>query len=105
MNTRAHLLTLISAGLITLVGLSAPAESKGYLKGDGPPKRGYSQSGLSCKPHYSAAFGDHRQRWTTAVNRWRATLTAKYGSFSRSVKELDRKVEARFSRKAHGAIS
>jgi 2-iminobutanoate/2-iminopropanoate deaminase len=44
MNTRAHLLTLISAGLITLVGFSAAAESKEYLKGDGPQKRGYSQA-------------------------------------------------------------
>jgi 2-iminobutanoate/2-iminopropanoate deaminase len=44
MNTRAHLLTLISAGLITLVGFSAAAESKEYLKGDDPQKRGYSQA-------------------------------------------------------------
>jgi hypothetical protein len=31
MNTRAYALTFISAGLMTLVGLSAAAESKEYL--------------------------------------------------------------------------
>src|SRR6202047_4765938 len=44
MNTRAYSLTLISAGLTTLVGLSAAAESKEYLKGDRPQQRGYSEA-------------------------------------------------------------
>ena len=44
MNTRAYSLTLISAGLMTLVGLSAAAESKEYLKGDRPQQRGYSEA-------------------------------------------------------------
>src|ERR1700686_297681 len=44
MNTRAYSLTLISAGLMTLVGLAAAAESKEYLKGDRPQQRGYSEA-------------------------------------------------------------
>ena len=44
MNTRAYSLTFISAGLMTLVGLSAAAESKEYLKGDRPQQRGYSEA-------------------------------------------------------------
>src|SRR3984893_13262613 len=44
MNTRAYSLTFISAGLITLIGLSAAAESKEYLKGDRPQQRGYSEA-------------------------------------------------------------
>ncbi len=44
MNTRACSLTVISAGLIALVGLSGAAESKDYLKGDRPQQRGYSQA-------------------------------------------------------------
>src|ERR1700676_3131366 len=41
---RAYSLTFISAGLITLIGLSAAAESKEYLKGDRPQQRGYSEA-------------------------------------------------------------
>src|SRR5258708_12620300 len=44
MDARAHSLTLISAGLMALVGLSAAAESKEYLKGDRPQQRGYSEA-------------------------------------------------------------
>ena len=44
MHTRAYSLTLISAGLMALVGLSAAAESKQYLKGDRPQQRGYSEA-------------------------------------------------------------
>jgi 2-iminobutanoate/2-iminopropanoate deaminase len=44
MNTRAHLLIFISAGLMTLVALSAAAESNEYLKGDRPQQRGYSEA-------------------------------------------------------------
>jgi 2-iminobutanoate/2-iminopropanoate deaminase len=44
MNTRAYSLTFISAGLMTLVGLSVAAESKEYLKGDRPQQRGYSEA-------------------------------------------------------------
>jgi len=43
MNTRAYSLIFISAGLMTLIGLSAAAESKEYLKGDRPQQRGYSE--------------------------------------------------------------
>jgi 2-iminobutanoate/2-iminopropanoate deaminase len=44
MNMRAYALTFISAGLMTLIGLSAAAESKEYLKGDQPQRRGYSEA-------------------------------------------------------------
>src|ERR1700724_4312791 len=44
MNSRASALTFISSGLMTLVGLSAAAESKEYLKGDRPQQRGYSEA-------------------------------------------------------------
>ena len=44
MNTRAYSLTVISAGLIALVGLSDATDSKEYLKGDRPQQRGYSQA-------------------------------------------------------------
>ena len=44
MNTKAYSLTLISAGLMALVGLSVAAESKEYLKGDRPQQRGYSEA-------------------------------------------------------------
>jgi 2-iminobutanoate/2-iminopropanoate deaminase len=44
MNSRAYSLTLISTGLMTLVGLSAVADSKEYLKGDRPQQRGYSEA-------------------------------------------------------------
>jgi 2-iminobutanoate/2-iminopropanoate deaminase len=44
MNTRAHTLTFIRAGLMALVGLSAAAEAKEYLKGDRPQQRGYSEA-------------------------------------------------------------
>src|SRR5260370_38011629 len=44
MNARAYALTCISAGLMALVGLSAAAESKEYLKGDRPQQRGYSEA-------------------------------------------------------------
>jgi 2-iminobutanoate/2-iminopropanoate deaminase len=41
---RAYSLTLISTGLMALVGLSAVADSKEYLKGDRPQQRGYSEA-------------------------------------------------------------
>jgi len=44
MNTRARSLTVISAGVMALVGLSGAADSRGYLKGDRPQQRGYSQA-------------------------------------------------------------
>jgi 2-iminobutanoate/2-iminopropanoate deaminase len=44
MNSRAYSLALISAGLMTLIGLSAAAESKEYLKGSRPQERGYSEA-------------------------------------------------------------
>ena len=44
MNSRAYSLTLISTGLMTLVGLSAAADSKEYLKGDRRQQRGYSEA-------------------------------------------------------------
>src|SRR5882672_1339244 len=44
MNTRVYSLTFVSAGLMALVGLSAAAESKEYLKGDRPQQRGYSEA-------------------------------------------------------------
>jgi 2-iminobutanoate/2-iminopropanoate deaminase len=44
MNMRAHALTFISTGLMTLIGLSAAAESKEYLKGDQPQRRAYSEA-------------------------------------------------------------
>jgi hypothetical protein len=44
MSTRVYLLNFIGAGLMTLVGLSAAAESKEYLKGDRPQQRGYSEA-------------------------------------------------------------
>ena len=44
MNTRTCSVTFISAGLMTLVGLSAAAESKEYLKGDQPQRRAYSEA-------------------------------------------------------------
>src|ERR1700691_2046504 len=44
MNTKAYARTFISAGLMTLIGLSAAAESKEYLKGDQPQRRAYSEA-------------------------------------------------------------
>jgi 2-iminobutanoate/2-iminopropanoate deaminase len=44
MTIRAYSLVLISAGLTTLAGLSAVADSKEYLKGDRPQQRGYSEA-------------------------------------------------------------
>jgi 2-iminobutanoate/2-iminopropanoate deaminase len=44
MNTRPYSLILTGAALMTLVGLSAEAESKEYLKGDRPQQRGYSEA-------------------------------------------------------------
>ena len=44
MNTRACSLFSIGAGLMVVVGLSAAAESKEYLKGDRPQQRGYSEA-------------------------------------------------------------
>jgi 2-iminobutanoate/2-iminopropanoate deaminase len=44
MNATGCSLTLISAGLMALVGLSTAAESKEYLKGDRPQLRGYSEA-------------------------------------------------------------
>jgi hypothetical protein len=64
------LLNFISAGLMTLVGLSAAAESKEYLKGDRPQQRGYSEAVIT---------EGGRTAWLG-----RATLTAKCASFSRT---------------------
>ena len=44
MNTKMYWLTFVSAGLMALVGLSAAADSKEYLKGDRPQQRGYSDA-------------------------------------------------------------
>jgi enamine deaminase RidA (YjgF/YER057c/UK114 family) len=44
MNTKAYAPIFISAGLMTLIGLSAAAESKEYLKGDQPQRRAYSEA-------------------------------------------------------------
>jgi 2-iminobutanoate/2-iminopropanoate deaminase len=44
MNSRTYSLTLISTGLMTLVSLSAVADSNEYLKGDRPQQRGYSEA-------------------------------------------------------------
>ena len=44
MNTRACSLFSIGAGLMVVVGMSAAAESKEYLKGDRPQQRGYSEA-------------------------------------------------------------
>ena len=44
MNPRACSLSSISAGMMVLVGLSAAAESREYLKGDRPQQRGYSEA-------------------------------------------------------------
>ena len=44
MNTKMYWLTFVSAGLMALVGLSAAADSKEYLKGDRPQLRGYSDA-------------------------------------------------------------
>ena len=44
MNCKAHALSLIGAGLMTLVGLSAAADAREYLKGDRPQLRGYSEA-------------------------------------------------------------
>ena len=44
MNAKAYSLGFITAVLMTLLGLSAAAESKEYLKGDQPQRRGYSEA-------------------------------------------------------------
>jgi 2-iminobutanoate/2-iminopropanoate deaminase len=44
MHNRTYALTIIAAGLTALVGLTAAAESKEYLKGDRPQLRGYSEA-------------------------------------------------------------
>ena len=44
MNPRACSLSSIGAGLMVVVGLSAAAESREYLKGDRPQQRGYSEA-------------------------------------------------------------
>ena len=44
MNTRAISATFVRAALVALVGVSAAAESKEYLKGDRPQQRGYSEA-------------------------------------------------------------
>ena len=44
MHNRTYALTVIGAGLTALVGLTAAAESKEYLKGDRPQLRGYSEA-------------------------------------------------------------
>ncbi len=44
MIRRTHALILIGAALMTLVGLSAAADAKDYLKGDRPQLRGYSEA-------------------------------------------------------------
>src|ERR1700759_942775 len=44
MNCRAYAPSLIGAGLMTLVGLSAAADAREYLKGARPQLRGYSEA-------------------------------------------------------------
>jgi 2-iminobutanoate/2-iminopropanoate deaminase len=44
MNPRACSISSISAGLMVLVGLSAAAESREYLKGARPQQRGYAEA-------------------------------------------------------------
>ena len=44
MNTRGFSRAVISAAIMALVGVSAAAESKEYLKGDRPQLRGYSEA-------------------------------------------------------------
>ena len=83
MNGRAYSLTLISTGLMALVGLSAVADSKEYLKGDRPQQRGYSEAAITEGGRMVWLAGQLRQ-WTTAVNHWRATWTAKFGNFLRT---------------------
>src|ERR1700743_953640 len=44
MNTRTYTMAFAGALLTALVGLSAAAESKEYIKGDRPQQRGYSEA-------------------------------------------------------------
>ena len=83
MNARPYSLTFISAGLMALVGLSAAAESKDYLKGDRPQQRGYSEAVIT-EGGRTVWLAGQTATVDDEANRWRATLTAKYGSFSRT---------------------
>jgi hypothetical protein len=80
---RAYSLTLISTGLMALVGLSAVADSKEYLKGDRPQQRGYSEAVITEGGRMVRLAGQ-----TATVddsgNHWRATWTAKLGNFLRT---------------------
>ena len=44
MNTRGFSRAVVSAAIMALVGVSAAAESKEYLKADRPQQRGYSEA-------------------------------------------------------------
>ena len=83
MNSRAYSLTLISTGLMTLVGLSAVADLKEYLKGDRPQQRGYSEAVITEGGRMVWLAGQTATVDDTGKS-LASDLTAKFGSFLRT---------------------
>jgi len=80
MNPRACSLSSISAGMMVLVGLSAAAESREYLKGDRPQQRGYSEAVITEGGRTVWLAG----QTATVDDNGRSLASSKYGSCSRT---------------------
>jgi len=96
MNSRAYSLTLISTGLKTLVGLSAVADSKEYLKGDRPQQRGYSEAVITEGGRMVWLAG----QTATVDDTGKSLASDLHGQIRQLFKNLDRSL-----RKAGGKLS